>query len=83
MILILLAHPSKGIQKNMLKAWNFNKYKLCKRSFDNNLPKNYSSEQHRTDTFDKCLNGRLILRQLSDINLKMIPFLLAVEGNLW
>ena len=29
----------KGVQKNMLKAWNFTKNKICHRIFDNNLQK--------------------------------------------
>ena len=32
-------HPSKGVQKNMLKALDFTKNKLCHRYFDNNLQK--------------------------------------------
>ena len=31
--------PSKGAQKNMLKAYNFTKNKLRHRSFDNKLQK--------------------------------------------
>ena len=38
-ILILQTHLSKGVQKNMLKAWNFTNYKFCHRSFDNSLQK--------------------------------------------
>ena len=32
-------HPSKGVQKNMLKTWDFTKNKPCYRYFDNNLQK--------------------------------------------
>ena len=32
-------HPSKGVQKNMLKAWNFTKNKIRHICFDNNLQK--------------------------------------------
>ena len=32
-------HPSKGVQKNILKAWNFAKNKICHRYFDNNFKK--------------------------------------------
>ena len=32
-------YPSKGVQKKMLKAWNFTKNKFCHRSFDNSLQK--------------------------------------------
>ena len=31
--------PSKGFQKNMVKAWDFTKNNLCHRYFDNNLQK--------------------------------------------
>ena len=40
-IFIIQAHPSKGVQKNMLKAWYFSKNKLCHRCIDNNLQKNF------------------------------------------
>ena len=33
----LQTHLSKCLQRNMLKAWNFTKYKFCNRSFDNSL----------------------------------------------
>ena len=32
-------HPSKGVQKNMLKAWDFTKNKLCHRYFNKKLQK--------------------------------------------
>ena len=32
-------YPSKSVQRNMLKAWDFTKNKLCQRCFDNNLQK--------------------------------------------
>ena len=32
-------HLSKGVQKNILKLWNFTENKLCHRCFDNNLQK--------------------------------------------
>ena len=34
-------HPSEGVQKNMLKAWNFTKNRLRHRYFGNNLYKIY------------------------------------------
>ena len=43
-------HPSKALQKNMLKAWNFNKYKLCHIAFDNNLQKNCRTDTLESDT---------------------------------
>ena len=66
----------------MLKAWNFTIYKLRDRYFDNNLQKNCQTNVHESDTadtFDSCLHGRVMLRQLTDLNLKMIPSLLAVR----
>ena len=36
MIFILHAPSPKGVQKNVLKAWNFNENKLHHRSFDEN-----------------------------------------------
>ena len=35
---------SKGVQKNMLKAWDFTKNRLCHRYFDNNLQKIFSNK---------------------------------------
>ena len=35
----MLTHLPKGIQKNMLKAWDFTKNTLSHRYFDNNLQK--------------------------------------------
>ena len=36
---MIQTHLSKGIHKNMLKAWYFTKNKLCYRCIDNNLQK--------------------------------------------
>ena len=60
--LILLAHLSKGVQRNILTAWNFTKNKH--RCFQNSMWKtfqiNNSWELHPTDdTFNGCFNGRL------------------------
>ena len=68
----------------MLKAWNFTKYKFCHRSFNNTLQKNFrtdilESNTVQTDTFDSCFNDWLMLRQLTDLNFKMIPSFLAVR----
>ena len=38
-IFMIQTHPSKVIQKYMLKAWDFTKNKLCHRYFDNKLQK--------------------------------------------
>ena len=65
----------------MLKAWNFVKYKLHQSCFDNYLQKHFSTsifESNRADTFDSCFNGQRMLRQLTDLNFKVIPSLLAV-----
>ena len=48
-------HSSKGIQKNMLKAWDFTKNKLCHRYFDNNLQK-----MSRTNILDNG-TGQILL----------------------
>ena len=32
-----------------------------------------------SDTFDSCFNGGVMLRQLTDLNFKMVPSLLAVR----
>ena len=39
--LILQAYPSRGVQKNMQKAWNFTKNKLRHRCFENSLSKTF------------------------------------------
>ena len=49
-ILILKAHLSKGVQKNILKAWNFTKNKLHHRCFDNDLQKNFRTNILESDT---------------------------------
>ena len=64
-IFIIQKHPSKGVQKNKLNAWDFTKNKLGHRYFDKkiaeNFPKKYSSEWHQTDTFDSSFNDRLMV----------------------
>ena len=56
MIFILQTHPSKGVQKNMLKEWNFTKNKICYRCFHNNLQKLF-----RTKIL-KNSNGHILLK---------------------
>lgn len=84
---MIQTQPSKGVQKNTLKALDVTKNKLGHRYFDNNSRK--ISEQiflRMTPGrhFDNCFNGRL-LRQLNDLNfklkylIKVIPSLLAVR----
>ena len=66
----------------MLKAWNFTACKPHHRYFDNNLQENFRTnllESDTADTFDSCFNCRIILTQLTDINFKMIPSLLAAR----
>ena len=80
MILIPQTNPSIRVQKNMLKAWNFASYKHDHRYFDNNMQKIFRTnilESDTADTFDSCFNCRIKLRQLTDLNFKMIPSLLA------
>ena len=36
---LIQTYPSKGVQRNMLKAWDFTKNKFCHRFFDKNLQK--------------------------------------------
>ena len=43
-------HPSKGVQSNMLKAWDFTKNKLCYRVFENNLQKIFQTKTLENDT---------------------------------
>ena len=75
-------HLSKGVQKNMPKTWNFTIYKICQGCFDDNLQKNFRTnilKSYTADTFDSCFNDRIMLRQLTDMNFKMIPSLLAAR----
>ena len=39
-----------GLQKNMLQAWNFNKYKIRHRPFDNNFQKKCRVNILQSDT---------------------------------
>ena len=62
-ILIVQTNPSKGVQENILKAWNFTTYKLHHRYFDNNLQKNFRTNILESDTavtFDSCFNCRIL-----------------------
>ena len=40
-VFIIQTHPSKGVRKNMQKAWDFAKYRLCHRYYDNSLQKTF------------------------------------------
>ena len=73
----------------MLNALNFSKNKLHRRYFDNNLHEFSRKNILENVTghwlfFDSCFNGRLMLKQLNDLNfkwnefIKMMPSLLAV-----
>ena len=42
-------HPSKGVKKNMLKAWDFTKNKFCHRYFIKTIWRK-NSEQMRQST---------------------------------
>ena len=48
-------HPSKVVQKNMLKAWEFTIIKLCQICFYNSLQKIF-----RIDNLE-CSVGRILL----------------------
>ena len=66
-IFIIQIHPSKGVQKNKLKERDFTKNRLWLwYQFEENFPNNYSSEWHKTNTFNSCFNGGLY-----GLNLKM------------
>ena len=66
----------------MLKAWNFTIYKPRHRCFDNNLQKNLRTnivDSNTSDTFDSYFNGRILLKQLTDLNFKKLSSLLAAR----
>ena len=60
----------KGVCKNMLKAWNFTKNEVQGRCLDNNFPNKYSWKRYQVYTFDQWFNGRPMIRQLTDPNVK-------------
>ena len=60
-MLILQAHPFKGVQKNMLKTWNFSKRKLFHRYFDNDLQKNCRTNILQSDTAQLLLTVVLMV----------------------
>ena len=47
---MLQTHPSKGVQKNMMKACNFTKCKLRHRWFHNDLQRNFQTNIIENDT---------------------------------
>ena len=67
---ILQMHPSNGVHKNMLEAWNNIKINsvadhliiICRKFSE------YSLERHQTDTFESFFNSRLLLIQLTHLN---------------
>ena len=54
-ILAIKTHPSKGIQKSMLKVWNFTKNKLCNKCFCNDLQKMLHSKSMDWFLYDSDL----------------------------
>ena len=54
-IFIIQTHPSKGVQKNLLKALDFNKNKLSDRYFNNNLQKIFQTNILEKGTWKKLL----------------------------
>ena len=86
-IFILQIYSAKGVQENMLKAWNFTKNKLRHRCFDNKLQKILQTNvlENVTGQILLIVNGRLMLRHLTELNfkwselIKMIQFLLAAR----
>ena len=63
-------HPSKGVQKNMLKALDFKKNKLFDRYFDNNLLKIF-----QTNILQNCTEQILLI--------VVLIFLLLIFDSLW
>ena len=49
-IFIIQMYPSKGVQKNMLKAWEFTKNKLYHQKFVSNLQKIFQTNILETGT---------------------------------
>ena len=58
---IIQTYPSKGAQKNICKAWDFTKNKLCHRYFDNNLQKIFRKNILENGTRQKLLIVVLIV----------------------
>ena len=56
-------HPSKGAQKNMLKAWNFTKNEICYRYFDNNLQKLFRTNPANISCFQDVFSVKLFVFQ--------------------
>ena len=54
-------HPSKCVQKNILKTWDFTKNKLCHRYFDNNSQKIF-----RTNILENGIRQIILIVVLMD-----------------
>ena len=66
----------------MLRAWNFTAYKLHRRYSDNSLQINFWTnifESDTADTSESYFNDRIMIRQLTDLNSKVILSLLAAR----
>ena len=59
----------KGVEKNVLKAWNFTKNRLCHRYFDNNLQKIFRTNILRK----KCPYSELFWCLFSRIRTRITP----------
>ena len=88
-ILIVQTNPSKGVQENILKAWNFTTYKLHHRYVDNNLQKNFRTnilESDTADTLDSCFNCRIIFISPKLENDSIFTYCqrnITCRGNFW
>ena len=75
-------HLSKGVQKNMLKAWDFIKNKLCHRYFDKKLKKIFCTNILENGTGQILLIVVLMISMWLKLQmeiLKMIPSLLVLH----
>ena len=78
MIFILQAHPSKGVQKNMLKSWNFTKINSANRCFDSILWKIFRKNILENGIGEMVLMLAIlivIVSQLTDLNFKQRQFI--------
>lgn len=70
MIFMTQTHQSKGVQRDMLKAWNVTQKGIHRRSCAEKFPNKHSSERLRKYTFDSCFNDQFVSRQLIYLNFK-------------
>ena len=71
-ILILQTHPSKSLQKNLLKAWNFTENKICHRCFDNNLQKPFRTKILKNSNRETLLIVALMVGLLLKLQMEIV-----------